>query len=525
MKTLTQSLSKVIMWYKIKRLFEEHHSVHKIFSITGLHRRTITRYLQMSESEFLSFASKQRIYPKFLDAYYTEVKELIDKDHGIPASVVEDRLRERHADFPYVNSKTVYNFVQYVRRQENIHKPKDPDREFEQIPPLEYGAEAQVDFGESWLRDEHGKRRKVYFFVLVLSRSRYKFVCFQTSSFTGGTAVEAHEKAFEYIEGIPEKLVYDQDSVFLSDENLGDYMLATDFRSYRDERHLSVVFCRKADPQSKGKVENVVKYVKNNFLRSRTFYNIDRLNQEVLSWLERTGNGSIHASTRLVPRQEWMKEKEYLRVFTPVHFNYESTPKAYTVRKDNTISYHGNFYTLPYGTFNAGDTQLFPVEKDGMLMIYSANKNLIAQHAVCTEKGRLVSNTSHRRDRTSRVNLFKEEVLSLLPDNEDLLIFVEYIHKHKSRYLRDNLTIIRQVINAYSNVEVTEALTYCLKHQLYNASRLKDAAEHQRKINEMPQKPALMLRRMPSVISSQRKDDAIHTPSKSDILTYEKIMQ
>jgi len=74
MKTLTQSLSKVIMWYKIKRLFEEHHSVHKIFSITGLHRRTITRYLQMSESEFLSFASKQRIYPKFLDAYYTEVK-------------------------------------------------------------------------------------------------------------------------------------------------------------------------------------------------------------------------------------------------------------------------------------------------------------------------------------------------------------------------------------------------------------------------------------------------------------------
>ncbi len=104
------------------------------------------------------------------------------------------------------------------------------------------------------------------FFALVLSRSRYKYVFFQTTPFTGKTAVQAHEQAFRYIEGIPGKLLYDQDSVFLKSENLGDYLLADDFRRYRDERGISVEFCRKADPpQSKGRVENVVGYVKTTF--------------------------------------------------------------------------------------------------------------------------------------------------------------------------------------------------------------------------------------------------------------------
>ncbi|WP_436417567.1 transposase [Petrimonas sulfuriphila] len=74
-------------------------------------------------------------------------------------------------------------------------------------------------------------------------------------------------------------------------------------------------------PQSKGRVENVVGYVKNNFLRARTFHDIDRLNEEALSWLERKANGTKHATTKRLPHDVWLIEKEHLSFFSPLTGN------------------------------------------------------------------------------------------------------------------------------------------------------------------------------------------------------------
>lgn len=196
---------------------------------------------------------------------------------------------------------------------------------------------------------------------------------FQTTPFTGKTAVEAHELAFSYIEGIPKKLVYDQDSVFLKSENLGDYLLADDFHRYRDERGISVEFCRKADPQSKGRIENVIGYVKNNFLRARTFYDIHRLNEEALCWLDRKANGTRHATTKRLPRQEWMIEKEHLSPYCPSRLIPREEAPLYTVRKDNTISYKGNFYRVPYGTYNGKGSEV-SLKAANALFPFTANK-------------------------------------------------------------------------------------------------------------------------------------------------------
>ena len=65
----------------------------------------------------------------------------------------------------------------------------------------------------------------------------------------------------------------------LSDENLGDILLTKEFSSYVNEKNFKTVFCRKSDPESKGKIENVVKYIKYNFLRGRTFTSRGRVKQ------------------------------------------------------------------------------------------------------------------------------------------------------------------------------------------------------------------------------------------------------
>src|ERR1039457_3261213 len=108
---------------------------------------------------------------------------------------------------------------------------------------------------------------RIHFFVMMLSRSRMKFVQFSEVPFTTHMTIDAHEEAFKFFGGIPQEIVYDQDRLLLVEERMGELLLTNEFKDYVFEQEFQLHFCRKADPQSKGTVEGVVKYVKNNFLR------------------------------------------------------------------------------------------------------------------------------------------------------------------------------------------------------------------------------------------------------------------
>ena len=525
MKTQIHDLRKVRMWYEVKELSSNPgNSDSKIAKKLGIDRRTVSRYKKMSEDEFHEFSMKQRVYELVLSPYYPDVLSLLSIDNGLPAAVIEDRLKEKYPDLPKVNSKTVYNFVQHVRRQEKIPVP-EKIRQTEALEEFAYGSQAQVDFGTAQMRRLDGSRRRVYFFALVLSRSRYKYVFFQTTPFTGKTAVQAHEQAFGYIEGIPGKLLYDQDSVFLKSENLGDYLLADDFRRYRDERGISVEFCRKADPQSKGRVENVVGYVKNNFLRARTFHDIDRLNEEALSWLERKANGTKHATTKRLPHDVWLIEKEHLSLFRPSPAIPRDEIPTYTVRKDNTISYKGNFYRVPYGTYNGKGPEVLLKVKDGTLSLFNRQGILLAEHPVSLEKGKVIGSTTYRRDRNSRLEVFKQEVLSIWKGNNTLYLFIEEIHKYKPRYLRDNLKMIREVMGEYGEEIVGSAHDYCLDNGLYNALCLKEAASHYRELKRREKKPLPVVSVLHDGVQTSQYDTDAYIPERSKINRYDQIME
>src|SRR5690606_8163885 len=114
--------------------------------------------------------------------------------------------------------------------------------------------------------------------------SRYKYLWFTTRPFTSELAVFAHEKAFAFFGGIAEETVYDQDKVFMVSENNGELLLTAVFKQYVRSKGFKLHFCRKSDPESKGKVENVIKYIKRNFLYNRTFHNEETLNDEAIAW-------------------------------------------------------------------------------------------------------------------------------------------------------------------------------------------------------------------------------------------------
>jgi len=79
-------------------------------------------------------------------------------------------------------------------------------------------------------------------------------------------------------DGMPVEIVYDQDHLILVSENHGNLVFTYEFAAYRQQRDFKVRMCRKSDPESKGRIENVVGYVKKNFAKHRVYYNLDKLN-------------------------------------------------------------------------------------------------------------------------------------------------------------------------------------------------------------------------------------------------------
>ena len=115
--------------------------------------------------EFLQSQAYQRNFIHKLEKYEEYVSTSLGNQPYLSSSQIYDWLREKYTDFPGVNSKTVYNFVKYVRAKYKIPKETvDRGRQYEKIEESEYGEYAQVDFGEYWMKREDGRRVKVYFF-------------------------------------------------------------------------------------------------------------------------------------------------------------------------------------------------------------------------------------------------------------------------------------------------------------------------------------------------------------------------
>jgi len=238
-----------IMYHEVQRLLTQGESQRKVAAALGLHRHTVKKYAAMTEAGFKQFLTGKENKEKILDPYEVFVKDRLLAAPAASAAQVHDWLKEHHAGLPKVSAKSVYNFVLSIRQKYQIALEEAP-REFFMVEPLPYGQQAQADFGQYILQGVQQRRKKIYFFVMMLSRSRMKFVRFSDTPFTASSAADAHEEAFAFFEGIVRVVVYDQDRLFLVDERLGELLLTQDFKRYVAQQGFGLHFCRKADPQS-----------------------------------------------------------------------------------------------------------------------------------------------------------------------------------------------------------------------------------------------------------------------------------
>lgn len=179
--------------------------------------------------------------------------------------------------------------------------------------------------------------------------------------------------------------------------------------------HFQCVFCRKSDPQSKGKVENVVKYIKYNFLRGREFTNMEMLNESAVRWLARTANGLPHGTTKRIPAEAFKDEQPFLAPYVGTPAHPRDGMKEYLVRRDNTINFHSHFYNVPTGTYNGSGTFVWACVKEGHVEIYSneTGKQLV-RHPLARIPGEAVLDETIRRTKLPSRKEIENYILSYL---------------------------------------------------------------------------------------------------------------
>jgi transposase len=464
-----------IMYAEIQNLKRQGFKKARVAKKLGINRETVTKYWDMPPDNYAALQEKHRARKP--DVYRELIIDWLTKYPDITAAQLYDWCKERNPletlDF---QKRSFQNYVNSIRKEYNIEKP-ETDRQYEASDERTPGSQGQVDMGEIYVQTVNGRNKKIYCFAMVLSHSRYKFVLWQERPFTTDTFIHAHVKAFEFFGGRPKEIVYDQDKVLAVSENHGDIIYTAGFQNYLNEVGFSVYLCFGADPESKGLIENVVRFAKHGFAEHRTLTDIESFNEDCLAWLRRTANHDIHGTTHKRPEEVFALEKEYLIPVSEYSFASANTESiSYPVRKDNIILYKGNRYRVPVGTYHKGIRVYMVVneEKDEIAITDMVTGEVYATHALCHEKGQLIGRSERSERDKSKSVVEQEEALKELFNHDDLVgPFLEHIHQEKPRYYRDQLGVIRKLFEEWNKEDILKGLQYCSEKELYSANELK----------------------------------------------------
>jgi len=443
----------------------------------NLDYKTVSKYWDMTNEEYINLNKKSKSRTKKPDKYKDNILDWISENRDMSTAQIQDWLLERNYEMDF-SDRTLRNYVSELRTEFDIPKVI-PTRQYEAVPELPMGFQAQADFGSIWLKRRDGSKVKVYCFAIVLSHSRYKFLWWSDKPFTTLTFIDAHNKAFEYFGGIPIEIVYDQDRLLTVSENNGDIIYTEGFQNYLNAARFKVRLCRAFDPESKGKVEAVVKFAKYNFAKYRIFEDISTLNEDSFKWLERTGNKKVHEVTKKVPAEVFTLEKEHLKPIPNLFTNkFDNNILTYTVRKDNTVSYKQNRYQVPKGTYKPGKEVELKLLNNKIDIVDMDTGEIIASHTVCFLKGKLVQISHPERDKNTRSIRTKDlhhQVLEALGGTDNARQLLDTIAKEKIRYAKDQFNAILKAVKEYDTAVIEVAVEYCVKRSICSAGYLKDA--------------------------------------------------
>jgi len=384
-------------------------------------------------------------------------------------SAVYDYLEEKYGTL-VASEQTLRNYIGYLITTDKL-RLNEKIRVYRKVPELPFGRQMQLDFGQ--YRCKSGL--KLYIFASLLSASRYKYVTFQDRPFRTKEVISHLLNSFDYFKGVPLEIVIDQDALLVVSENAGDIIYTNDFTYFIEEQELKMYVCRAADPETKGKIENLIKYVKRNLLSIRDFKSIGEANESNFKWLRRRANGKISQATKKIPAYLIEEERKHLRPVANSIFRKDShlgreqriaSEKAY-------ISVGASSYQLPL-KYRDRTVEIYLTKHQLFVFDLYTQKEII-EYELSPIPGRMFSKRKCGRETEKTAKELKVLVCQMF-ESRNWRSFTERNFKTFSRYVRDQcLEAKRYFLAKDIDLDILEqALKYCLKNDTLSFSNLND---------------------------------------------------
>jgi len=251
-----------------------------------------------------------------------------------------------------------------------------------ETPP---GRQAQADWAYCGRFSAAGGRMvPVYAFVMVLSFSRMLFVRFTTSMHLR-ELIACHQEAFAFFGGWPQSILYDN----MKQVRISPFQWNEQFLDFSRHYGFTPKTHRPYRPRTKGKVERMVDYVKDNFLTGRVFHGIEDLNAQVRSWLGETANVRLHGTTGKRPCDLWPQETLTQLSEAPTYRFLD--PVRRTVSWEAMVHYQGSRYSVP--PEHAGKT--VEIAASGGQIAIRLDDAIVAEHRQAAAAGQCIVERDH----------------------------------------------------------------------------------------------------------------------------------
>lgn len=360
--------------FVIRDLHHQGLNISQISRETGYHRNTVRKYLT---AQTMPVPAPRRVRPSKLDPFKEYIQQRI-RDYPLSAARIYREIQERGFDGKYT---IVKDYIRKIRPPTSVPAVF----RFETKP----GVQSQVDWGECGHLNVDGRRRKLYCFSMILGYSRMRYVVFTLSTDTY-TLIQCHLGAFEYFGGYTEEILYDNIKTVILKRALRarEHQWNPKFEDFFSHHGFIPRLCKPYCPQTKGKIENTIGYVKRDFLLGGTFSSLDDMNRQVLQWCNRV-NGTPHGTTNEIPFDRLHQENlKSILAIPPYLLRREEHRK---ISREAYISYLGNRYSVPYRY--AGREAVVEIQSDQMVV--RVGTETVCRHTIVPGHARIIREKKH----------------------------------------------------------------------------------------------------------------------------------
>lgn len=432
------------MIHKIKAMHDNGDglSIKQISRSLDISRNTVRKYLRMDEQTIQDTQENPERF-KMLDRYRDYLINLLGKHAGLKTPKIHRKLKAKIPGFD-VSERTLRRYLAWLRPIVAAAQP----RYYEPVIDEVTGVQCQVDGGE--LRDVQigGIATTVYFWVFVLSFSRLMHVSFSRQPVNTDRFIQMHDEAFRYFQGVPEECVYDQTKLVVIKEQFREVTFNERFYRYTSQVGVDIRVCEGYDPESKGKVEAGVKYVKGDCLCGDEFTDWQDMVRHTQTWLEDVANARVHGTTGKVPREVYeAHERGTMKPYVAIGLPREQSERK--ADKTGLISFRANKYSVPMAYQRS--TVLIEVNNEQLTILDALESAIIATHSIVLGKGLIVKNTDHYRDVSIKIAEYEAAIEDLVGEDAGKQL-CQLLKLTSPKIYKDQLAGVRQILMSQTDI-------------------------------------------------------------------------